>query len=99
LLSTCQSKPVTTPAPSPTPAAPFTYIDSGQDLGQGDSVAVVVGDRAVGEFNNFVGAITVAVTAALGFAPQLFKTKVRTTKTQNKDVIFFIITSPSRPTV
>jgi len=59
----------------------------------------VAGDRAVGEFNNFVCAITVAVTAALGFAPQLFKTKVRTIKTQNKDVIFFIITSPSRPTV
>jgi hypothetical protein len=44
LLSACQSRPVATAVPSPTPSAPFTFVDSGQDLGQGDGASVVVGD-------------------------------------------------------
>ena len=44
LLSACQSKPVATVVPSPTPAAPFTFVDSGQDLGQGDGTSVIVDD-------------------------------------------------------
>jgi hypothetical protein len=44
LLSACQPKPVITPASSPTPAGPLAFVDSGQDLGQGDGTSVVVGD-------------------------------------------------------
>lgn len=56
LLSACQPKTTVTTAPtprptskptltpSPAPIAPFTFIDSGQDLGQGDGASVVVGD-------------------------------------------------------
>ncbi len=44
LVSACQAKPVATPVPSPTPSAPFTFVDSGQDLGQGDGVSVTAGD-------------------------------------------------------
>jgi len=44
LVSACQPKPVATPVPSATPEAPFTFIDSGQDLGLGDGAFVVVGD-------------------------------------------------------
>lgn len=44
LVSACQAKPVATPLPSPTPEASFTFVDSGQDLGQGDGTSITVGD-------------------------------------------------------
>jgi hypothetical protein len=44
LLTACESKPASTPTPSPIPPAPLTFVDSGQDLGQGDGTSVVVGD-------------------------------------------------------
>jgi hypothetical protein len=45
LFCACQSMPkLISPTLSPTPAVPFTFMDSGQDLGQGDGAAVVVGD-------------------------------------------------------
>ena len=44
LVSACQSKQVATTVPSPTPEAPFIFVDSGQDLSQGDGASVTVGD-------------------------------------------------------
>jgi hypothetical protein len=44
LLTACESKPASAPTLSPTPPAPLTFIDSGQDLGHGDGTSVVVGD-------------------------------------------------------
>jgi CubicO group peptidase (beta-lactamase class C family) len=45
LLCACQAKPVNTPpSSSPTPAAPLTFVDREQNLGQGDGASVVVED-------------------------------------------------------
>jgi len=44
LVSACSSKPLTTALPTPTPSGLFAFIDSGQDLGQGDGTSVIVGD-------------------------------------------------------
>jgi hypothetical protein len=60
LVSACQSGPAATPQPSdtplpsampitppiasPKPAGPVAFVNSGQDLGQGDGVCIVVGD-------------------------------------------------------
>lgn len=48
IFSACQAKPVAmpvaTPVPSLIPAAPLAFVDSGQNLGQGDGASVIVGD-------------------------------------------------------
>jgi hypothetical protein len=44
LLSACQPKAPVVPTSVPTPEAPFSFTDSGQDLGQGDGTSVAVGD-------------------------------------------------------